>query len=530
MLEESLIPYLRQRRWFRGNKRQIRSATFVETMSIPTDSTEACVAQIAVEYTEEEPERILRSAGVRLGRSSRSRPAHVARLILSELQVTGKDKVRSGVIYDAILDKAFGDSLLDLILRKKQLKGTKGDLRAIPAGACDPRQLKGVSLDVTAMRPEQTNSSIVYGDRFILKVFRNLGDGVNPELEMSHFLTQKAGFVNTPPLAGEIEYKNRDRRKFAVAILQDFVPNEGDAWRHTQDALSQYFDRALTHQSAAPIQAMPRKPFVDLLCDETLPPGGDLIGPYYESVKMLGRRTAELHLALASDTENPDFAPEPFSVLYQRSLYQSMRNHAGQIFLLLRKKLDILPPSVLDDAVKVVDRAPEILNRFRTVLSRKIVAKRTRIHGDYHLSQVLYTGKDYIIIDFEGDPTRPLSERRIKRSPIRDVAGMLRSFHYGAYTSLFGHRGSGMVRPEDIAALEPWARLWSIWIGSAFIKSYLEYAMPGGFLPTTRDELKILLSIYLFEKVLYELGYELENRPDWVRIPLIGILQLLEGT
>ena len=164
------------------------------------------------------------------------------------------------------------------------------------------------------------------------------------------------------------------------------------------------------------------------------------------------------------------------------------------------------------------------------MLSRKIIAKRTRIHGDYHLGQVLYTGKDYVIIDFEGDPTRPLTERRIKRSPIRDVAGMLRSFHYAAYTSLFGHLGSAMVRTADIAALEPWARLWSIWIGSTFLKSYLEYAMPGGFLPTTRDELKILLSIYLFEKVLYELGYELENRPDWVRIPLIGILQLLEGT
>ena len=532
VLEESLIPYLRQRRWFRGQKRQIRSATFAETMTIPTDSTEACFAQVAVEYTEEEPERYL----VPLAFAWGDRADHLRQTspgsILSELQVTIKDKVKTGVIYDAVLDKAFGDSLLDLILRKKQLKGTKGDLLAVPAGASrDPRQLKGVSLDVTAMRSEQTNSSIVYGDRFILKLFRNMGDGVNPELEISHFLTQKVGFVNTPPLAGEIEYKNRDRRKFAVAILQDFMPNEGDAWRHTQDALSQYFDRAVTHQATTPVDAaMSRRPFVDLLCDDTVPPVSDLIGPFYESVKILGRRTAELHVALASDSENPDFAPEPFSVLYQRSLYQSMRNHAGQIFLLLRKKLEALPAGVLDDGLKVVDRAPEILNRFRTVLSRKILAKRTRIHGDYHLGQVLYTGKDYIIIDFEGDPTRPLSERRIKRSPIRDVAGMLRSFHYGAYTSLFGHRGSGMVRPEDIAALEPWARLWSIWIGSAFLKSYLEHAMPGGFLPTTRDELKILLSIYLFEKVLYELGYELENRPDWVRIPLIGILQLLEGT
>jgi maltose alpha-D-glucosyltransferase/alpha-amylase len=330
-------------------------------------------------------------------------------------------------------------------------------------------------------------------------------------------------------VAGEIEYKFHDRRKCAVGILQDFVPNEGDAWRHTLDALSQYFDRAATGQASVPSEWFPAKSFVDLLCDEsTPPPVGELIGPYYENVKILGRRTADLHIALAADHDEPDFAPEPFSVLYQRSLYQSMRNHAGHIFTLLRKRLTYLPSEVVDDALKVVDRSQDILNRFRSVLSRKIVAKRTRNHGDYHLGQVLYTGKDYIIIDFEGEPARPLTERRIKRSPVRDIAGMLRSFHYAAFTSLFGHLGSAMVRPEDRASLEPWARLWNIWIGAAFLKSYLEHAMPGGFLPTNGDEFKILLSIYLLEKALYELAYELNNRPDWVKIPLIGILQLLE--
>src|SRR5262249_44332363 len=157
----------------------------------------------------------------------------------------------------------------------------------------------------------------------------------------------------------------------------------------------------------------------------------------------------------------------------------------------------------IDDALRVVDREAEILNRFRTVISRKITAKRTRTHGDYHLGQALYTGKDYIIIDFEGEPARPLTERRIKRPPIRDIAGMLRSFHYAAYTSLFGHLGSAMVRPEDLRALEPWAQLWNVWIGAAFLKSYLEHAMPGRFLPENPDELKILLNAYLLEKALY---------------------------
>ena len=271
-------------------------------------------------------------------------------------------------------------------------------------------------------------------------------------------------------------------------------------------------------------------PFVERLQHATIPEfAGELIGPYFENVKLLGKRTAELHVALASNRDDPDFSPEPFSILYQRSLYQSMRNHSGQMLQLLKKNLNSVRGVVLDDALKVLDRQNVLLNRFRALLSRKINANRTRIHGDFHLGQVLYTGKDYVIIDFEGEPARPLTERRIKRTPIRDVAGMLRSFHYAAYTSLFGHLGSAMVRPEDLAAMEPWARIWNVWISSTYLQSYLDHAQSGGFLPAHREELNILLDVYLLEKALYELGYELNNRPDWVRIPLAGILQLLQS-
>ena len=205
-----------------------------------------------------------------------------------------------------------------------------------------------------------------------------------------------------------------------------------------------------------------------------------------------------------------------------------MRNHCGQTFQLLRNNLKFLRGVALDEAQKVLDMQSDALNIFRSVLSRRINARRTRIHGDFHLGQVLYTGKDFVIIDFEGEPARPLTERRIKRSPIRDVAGMVRSFHYAAYTSLFGHLESARVRPEDRASLELWARLWNLWISSTYVNSYVERAMRGGFLPDGREELKLLLNIYLLEKALYELGYELNNRPDWIRIPLIGILQLLQ--
>jgi maltose alpha-D-glucosyltransferase/alpha-amylase len=529
-LEAALHRYLPTRRWFRGKGRQIKAVSFVETAMLPIDASEACLAQILVDYNQEDSERYLLPLSFAWGDRAEQLRRSADGAILAELEVKTKEKTRTGVVYDALLDKDFCASLLDMILRKKQVRGSSGEFVASAGkGARNSRLLKGVHLEVSSMRAEQTNSSIVYGDRFILKLFRQVEEGINPDLEIGRFLSERAGFGGVPAVAGEIEYKMPSHRKCAIGILQDFVPNEGDAWQHTLDALSQYFDRIVTKRQELPNITLPRKPLVDLLFGEDVPtPVSDVIGPYYENVKILGRRTAELHVALASDSEHADFAPEPFSILYQRSLYQSMRNHAGQMFVLLRQRLKTLPSDIVDDALQLVDRQEEVLKRFKSVLTRKISAKRTRVHGDYHLGQVLYTGKDYIIIDFEGEPARPLTERRIKRSPVRDIAGMLRSFHYAAYTSLFGHLGSAMVRPEDLQVLEPWARLWIVWTGSAFLKSYLEHAMPGAFLPTNRDELKILLNVYLLEKALYELGYELNNRPDWVRIPLIGVTQLLE--
>jgi maltose alpha-D-glucosyltransferase/alpha-amylase len=154
---------------------------------------------------------------------------------------------------------------------------------------------------------------------------------------------------------------------------------------------------------------------------------------------------------------------------------------------------------------------------------------RIRVHGDYHLGQVLYTGKEFVLIDFEGEPARSLSDRRIKRSPVRDVAGMLRSFHYASRAPLTGEVGGSVVRPGDVTSLEPWADCWNGWVASAFLHGYLAVAKEGSFLPHTREELEVLLDVYLLEKAIYELGYELNNRPDWVKLPLLGILSLMEA-
>lgn len=314
-----------------------------------------------------------------------------------------------------------------------------------------------------------------------------------------------------------------------IAILHGYTTNQGDAWRYTLDALGRYCENALTHLSATQPVA-PVTPLLALTEEEAPSAVGEMIGSYLASARLLGQRTAEMHIALASEPDDPLFAPEAFSTLYQRSLYQSMRSLTIQSFQLLRQRLKHLPEAALAEARQILDQEDAVLRHFQDILHHKMAAMRTRYHGDFHLGQVLYTGKDFVIIDFEGEPARPLSERRMKRSPIRDVAGMLRSFHYVAYTALFDQVNSGALNahPEGVAALEPWMQQWYTWVSSAFLGAYLDSAGRGSFIPRNRADLQILLNVFLLEKAVYELSYELNNRPDWVRVPLRGILQLLE--
>src|SRR5258707_995827 len=247
-----------------------------------------------------------------------------------------------------------------------------------------------------------------------------------------------------------------------------------------------------------------------------------LIGVYLADAEVLGRRTAQMHLALASRSDIPAFAPEPITPHYQRSIYQHIRTQIVQTMQLLRKRARGNP-----DADELLQREEELQKRVRRILDGRLGGLRIRIHGDYHLGQVLKSGNDFIVIDFEGEPTRPLSERRIKRSALRDVAGMLRSFHYASHALLHGQSQHSVIRTEDSAAAETGAAFWYRWVSAAFVRGYLAESGDAAHLPRTHEELQILLDVRLIEKALYEISYELNNRPDWVHIPLRGVLELL---
>jgi maltose alpha-D-glucosyltransferase/alpha-amylase len=253
----------------------------------------------------------------------------------------------------------------------------------------------------------------------------------------------------------------------------------------------------------------------------------ELIGGFFlEMVALLGRRTGELHLALASRPQEPAFCPEPFSLLYQRSVYQSMRSLARKVLVQLGRNLGRLTPERQSEAQWLIGSEADLLRRLGKFLERKFAAMKIRIHGDYHLGQVLYTGKDFIIIDFEGEPARAMSERRIKRSPLRDVAGMIRSFDYAAQTVLLRQ---GHLRSEDVPAVSEWGQAWCRHVSGVFLQAYLDTVASASFIPRERQDMEVMLDAFLLEKALYELGYELDNRPDWVSIPLRGIKEIIES-
>ena len=480
------------------------------------------------------PDLIERLLGDRLGDPSPS-PG-----VLAHVE-TGGGKVAPegpGLLYDPLGEPAFARALLAAVVPAPGF----AELRDPPEKSAE----KSGDLEPSLLAAAARNTLIRYGDRLVLKVFRRLEPGIHPELEIGRFLTEKTAFRHSPRIAGwlEIQPKTLGGEAATLGVLQELIPNEGDAWSYTLDALGRYFERALTgwgrgKRGPAPV---PAESLLELAEREPAPVEYERLGTYLPMVRLLAERTAELHLALASGTaeKEKDFAPEPFSELYQRSLFDAMRTRAKRSLRLLAARLDSLPPAARAAAAEVLSREEEIVARFRRLVGARISAERIRTHGDYHLGQVLFTGRDFVVLDFEGDPSRSLSERRLKRSPLRDVAGMLCSFHAAAAVKLSEEAAAGAATAEGLKELESWARYWERQVSAAFLRAWLERARRedagASFLPSSRGETATLLDVYVLEKMLYELTDELNKldelkdrngRPEWVRIPLQGILQIL---
>jgi maltose alpha-D-glucosyltransferase / alpha-amylase len=513
---QALAPFLQRQRWFGGKSRPLTSARFVDWMTLRKGAHPAFLTIVEATYQDGARERYVLPLAMASGADAEALDRHHPGAVLA--RITG---ARKGALFDGIFDNATCEMLLVMIRDEGAVLTRGGRLHASNVALTPDRALADALVPITRSAPDQSNTSVLFGRRLIMKLFRRLEEGPNPDVELGEFLTRRR-FTRVPPLMGFIKFAASGHADAAIAMLQEFVPNQGNGWEVTIDELGRYFERvtALPPPDIAREQAQAwidqRAEAPQHVCEAVL--------TYLPLAGVLGRRTGELHLTLAgAGPDHPALVPEPYAPADVKATAEAMRRHADAQLHLLEEALPALDDRRRALARQVLAHRNDLVHQFDDLEQLRTGATRIRCHGDYHLGQILVSEGDVVILDFEGEPARPLAERREKSPALRDVAGMLRSFSYAALTGLGAATAN---RPEDTERLAPWAALWETWVSAAFLRSYFAVTRGTPLVPSDGDDLDVLLQAFVLDKALYELGYELNNRPEWVHIPLAGLLRL----
>jgi maltose alpha-D-glucosyltransferase/alpha-amylase len=519
-----LTAYLRRARWFGGKGRPIRTLRVAEHLTIPTAGRPVHLLSLEVLYANSPREQYLVSAGFAGGELQVRLMKESPECVIARIQLADEE----GLLYDAVQNEDFRNVLIEMIAKGRGKATGSGRLLA-RRGRRFTHLLgeKTLPLASNVLKAEQSNTSILYDHSFFLKLYRRAEEGINPDVELSQYLTEQTDFANLPAFGGAIEWRRDRSASTTFGLLLGFVANETDGWSYTLDNVERSFGHAQTLKSDP--DGWPESPCSMLRLDPAaIPtPVRDFIGAVYlDMVTLLGRRTAELHQALACLSGTADVAAEPFSLLYQKSLYQSIRAMIVKVFAELERGLGSLDEPTAAAMRNVLAGRETILSRVACIAEKKIRAMKMRTHGDYHLGQILYTGKDFVIIDFEGEPARSLTERRLKQSALRDVAGMIRSFYYAAHGTILLRSAK---QGADVAYLQSWADLWYCYVAATFLHAYVQSVGDANFVPKDEKDFAVLLETFLWEKAVYEAGYELNNRPEWLMIPLRSLEYMLAG-
>ena len=495
---EVLPLYVPACRWFGGRDRVVRELGILQNVPFGEDAG-ARLLIIEVSFTEGLPENYLLPVSIASQSDADRLALEAPHSILARLD-EGK------VICDALYLPQLRAELLQLAAGKG---GDRNRVRLAgsPGTNIDPERMQAALASSRLVSTEQANTSIIFGDVLFLKFFRKFERGLHPELEVAEHLSRLGTFEFSAPHAGALKLLDREGDGVVAALL-GYVQNQGDGWTLTLDSLARYFDRVLEARVEPSESAI-----------------ADLVGGIYpERARLLGQRTGEMHIALASSDGLADFAEEPFSTLYQRSLYQGMRGRAGSVLRVLKRRSSSMPEDIRADAAEILGNVAAIDTVFARLTEHKITASKIRIHGDLHLGQVLNTGKDFAFIDFEGDPPRPLGERRLKRSPLVDVASMLRSLDDAGAVAL-SHESEA-----DVRRLDPWRQEWVDAASGAYLEGYLSAAVGASFLPSESQHGRALLGAFVLEDALHHLGYALANRLEASAVPVRAVLRSLANS
>ena len=512
-LERDVLPlFLANQRWFAGKGAAIRSVELMQRDEWGSDTRKSLLAIVRV--TLAQGERQLYSLPLSLAWED-SEFERIQSLLPSTLARV-RQRARVGVLYEAFWDDDFCLALLAAMGRNERRALSGGQL----VFSSTDRYGKYVDSERPSVRHptfEQSNTLVILGERLVLKAYRRLHEGINPEIEIGRFLTEASPYRHIAPMVGALEYRADDGGVTAIALVQAFIENRSSGWDYTLEHLGRFLDAVRTHtvdpSAAGVVQSPP-----DVAANSAAPTHAG----YLALIEKLGRRTAELHAALAKPTGDAAFEPEPVTTVDLANWHGKVRDDAVATLGLLLERQRALPENLQSDIDRLLASRDTLLAMIDATVPAKVNAAKTRYHGDYHLGQVLLTTDDFVIVDFEGEPARPLRERRAKHSPLRDVAGMLRSFNYAAAVAL--DRATS-ERPDDRARLLAPLLNWRSQTIDAFRRAYVDTIRGIASYPDDDRVAAQLIQLFALEKVLYELRYELANRPDWVRIPLAGLLE-----
>lgn len=434
--------------------------------------------------------------------------------IIAPVQLNGKD----GFLVDALHQEDFRKLLFDKIITSKENDISKVNFH------------KGVKLldkeyvSSKFMGVEQSNTSIIYNDNLVLKIFRRIYISMNPDYEISRFLTERMNFKSSPEYKGSISV-NFSEGDITLGLMQELVPNQGDAWKYMLDEV----DRIFSNLSAKKIK-IDKLPNIELFqklrLNEVPPEIIDWAGlSVILRIQTLARRTAEMHIALGSDIHETAFTPTTYNGDYTVWLKNRLTYQFQNRLNILENNLHKLDGLALDLANQFLDNKKSIRKLFLDFDWTKMKSERIRIHGDYHLGQVLVNGDDFYILDFEGEPESTIRDRKVKQPPLKDVAGMFRSFHYAIYATIFNNKEKYPYEQKEL--FQAGEVLFKYFVG-VFLQTYVEVAQAGNLNIGYNKEIDFLLKYCLLEKAVYELGYELNSRPRWSVIPLTGIASIME--
>ncbi len=506
-LTQDVLPaFLGKQRWFAAKDIAISKVRVGAWAEFTTGRDSQLLTEIEVEFAGgEAPQRYF----MPLGTSFDEQALTFGWPLLSFSLAQVRRGAKVGALYDGMAAEDFPRAAITAMRAGRELPASAGTIRFSATAALGEVELPD-DVEVRRVAVEQSNSSIMLGDQIILKAYRKLAYGVQPELEIGRFLTNEAGYTNTPPLLGAIERFEPDGRSTALAAAFGFVRNQGDGWQYTTEYLHRELERLRLAANA------PDATFE--LEDD------DPHGFYLTRAQVLGQRTAEMHKAFAIPTKDPAFAAEPITARDLQGWGKAVRRQAEAAFSALRHALRRLEAAPKAEAEALLQQRKACLERIRQLTERPVKASKTRLHGDYHLGQVLVAQNDFYILDFEGEPARPLEERRAKTSPLKDVAGMLRSFDYAAWSAVLIQAEFDPNSMEVVLAL---AERWRQSTENAFLEAYRATIAGCVSYPEDEGEARQLLELFLLEKALYEICYEAANRPGWLTIPIKGVAGLL---